>query len=57
MGLWIIIVAAIIGVCSVFITKTPNNPVEEAAEDVIQMETGVKVDLTPKSYESKKTKN
>jgi len=30
----------------------PDNPVEELAEDVIKIETGIDVDLTPESPEN-----
>jgi hypothetical protein len=46
----IVVCAAIIGLGSVFITKKKDNPVEEAAEVVIEKELNLpegSVDLTP----------
>jgi hypothetical protein len=43
----IVILAVIVGIGSVHYLG-PDNVVEEAAEEIIQMETGKTVDLTPK---------
>lgn len=51
MGAIIVLIAAIIGIGSVVILKKNDNPIEEAAEEIIQIETGKKVDLTPDSAE------
>jgi hypothetical protein len=44
----IVILSAIIGIASVHYLG-PDNAIEEAAEEVIQMETGKSVELTPKN--------
>lgn len=41
MGAVIITIAAIVGFAAHFITKTPDSPVEEAAEAVIEYELGL----------------
>ncbi len=43
----IVIVCGIVGITSTYFLG-PDNPIEEVAEDVIEEETGKKVDLTPK---------
>lgn len=47
--------ATIIGVGSTYFFKmSPDNPVEQIAEEVIKKETGVSVDLSPELKENKK---
>lgn len=46
----VVLVCAAVGYFSVKFLG-PDNPVEEAAEEVIQLETGAKVDLTPRTPE------
>lgn len=48
--LLIIFVSFSIGIAS-DLFLSPDNPVEEIAEDIIEKETGVKVDLSPGSEE------
>ncbi len=46
----IIAIAAIVGICSFFITNKADNPVEQAAETVIDSQLGLPpgtIDLTP----------
>ena len=44
----IVIIAAVIGLGSVYLFHEPkDNPIEQIAEEVIEKETGVKIDLTP----------
>lgn len=51
-GIAIAIFAAIVGYASVKVFNMPaDNPVEEAAEFVIEKETGMNIDLTPKGLE------
>lgn len=41
-------IAAIVGTLSVSVMKLPDdNPIEQAAEEVIKLETGMAVDLSP----------
>lgn len=49
----IIILVVIIGFSSVYFLGD-DNPIEEISEKIIQAETGVDIDLTPKSLENKK---
>lgn len=55
----IVAVALIVGMGSGFVLKKPDNPIEEAAETIIEkqlnMEEGT-LDLTPSSPEKKKSK-
>lgn len=46
----IIIVVSAVGLVSVKFLGD-DNPIEEVAEDVIQVETGAKIDLTPNTHE------
>ncbi len=47
--------AAVIGAASTYVFKLkPDNPIEQIAEEVIQKETGVVVDLSPESVDSLK---
>lgn len=48
----VVITAFVVGMLSTKVLG-PDNPVEEVAEDVIEAETGMHVDLTPKSPEKK----
>jgi hypothetical protein len=51
----IVIIAAAIGLATTTLfSMAPDNAVEEACEEVIELETGIEVDLTPSSVESKK---
>ncbi len=43
----VIFVAAMIGIGAAIFSGKDDGPVEQAAESVIQSQTGVKVDLTP----------
>lgn len=47
MGIFIVVaVSAVIGLCStLYLGK--DNPIEQAAEEVIKSETGINIDLTP----------
>lgn len=50
----IVVSAAAAGIAYTYLGKQPHdNPVEEAAEQVIKNETGVDVDLSPTSPEKK----
>lgn len=52
LSMLVVLVAAVIGIGSVFLTKTEDNPVEEAMEDVIDMKLNLppgSIDLTPNS--------
>jgi hypothetical protein len=49
----IIILTIIIGITSTYFLGN-DNPVEEIAEKIIEEETGVNIDLTPKSIENQK---
>lgn len=49
----IVVVAAAVGIASQFFLSA-DNPIEEIAEEVIKVETGVDVDLSPGSHEIKK---
>jgi hypothetical protein len=48
----VIILAIIIGIGSVYFYGE-DNPIEEKAEQVIENETGIDIDLTPSSPENK----
>lgn len=43
----IAIVAAVVGVASIFILKKNDGPIEQVAEAVIEAQTGIEVDLSP----------
>ncbi len=43
----IVLGALIAGYVSVLVTRDKDNPIEQAAEEVIKEETGISVDLTP----------
>lgn len=47
-----IAIAALITFVSVSITGKDDEPLEEFAEDVLKLETGVDIDLTPNSPEN-----
>ena len=47
---FLLVIIAIIGFISVYFYGD-DNPVEEVAEFVIKQETGLDIDLTPKSFE------
>lgn len=49
----VVILAIIVGISSAYFLGD-DNPVEEIAEEVIQEETGINIDLTPNSPEPKK---
>lgn len=49
----VVILVIIVGISSAYFLGD-DNPVEEIAEEVIQEETGVNIDLTPNSPEPKK---
>lgn len=49
----IVAVSAAIGFFSAKIVGKDDQPIEEAAEEVIKLETGMDVDLTPGSPEKK----
>lgn len=52
----IIAIAAIVGICSVYIGKykgIQDNPVEKVAEEIIKRETGLDIELTPESKDEK----
>lgn len=44
----IVVTAAVVGIVSSKMLG-PDNPVEEVAEEVIQAETGLKIDLSPET--------
>jgi len=43
----IVVLAAGVGIGSRFVLKRPDNKIEEIAEEVIYMKTGIDVDLSP----------
>jgi uncharacterized protein YpmB len=47
----VIIVCAVVGITASLITKQDDSPIEEEAEEVIQQETGLEIDLSPRSPE------
>lgn len=49
--IWIVVIAATVGITSAYYLGD-DNPVEEAAEFIIDVETGKKIDLTPRSKET-----
>ena len=49
----VVILVIIVGISSAYFLGD-DNPIEEIAEEVIQEETGVNIDLTPNSPEPKK---
>lgn len=51
----VIILIVILGVGSVYFLGD-DNPVEEICEEIIEEETGIKIDLTPNSLETKNLK-
>ncbi len=51
-NLIIALIAAAIAIAGTFIFNLPpDNPVEEVAEEIVQEETGIKMDFTPSSPE------
>lgn len=48
----VVLTCILAGLTSTYIWG-PDNKVEEAAEEIVQMETGIKLDLTPSSMERK----
>lgn len=50
----ILIVCAMVGITSALFLGKDDAPIEEISEDVIQSETGLQIDLTPKSPEPPK---
>lgn len=51
----VVILIVILGVGSVYFLGD-DNPVEEICEEIIEEETGIKIDLTPNSLETKNLK-
>jgi hypothetical protein len=47
----IVVIAALVGIISLFF-YSPDNPVEQACEDVIESQTGVRIDLSPEANAS-----